>query len=135
MKRGQNKDKQPFCAQSLRLTSRTIFSFLLFQIMPYFVMHVLNYPGVPGVFCACVLCASLRSVCMHIYCVDDPSCLLCHYMWHRFAGFFNCSSLSSLLNSGTALMWSDLVSLKFHYMTEGQKTVVIKFISKYLDIL
>ena len=48
------------------LIPHILFYTFSFQIMPYFVMHVLNYPGVPGVFCACVLSGSLRSVCSQL---------------------------------------------------------------------
>ena len=33
---------------------------MLFQLIPYFVMETLSYPGLPGLFLACVAAGALR---------------------------------------------------------------------------
>ena len=33
---------------------------LLLQVLPYFVMEILPYPGIPGLFVSALVCGSLR---------------------------------------------------------------------------
>ena len=60
------------------------------QILPYYIMDVLAYPGLPGLLFSSLFCGSL-------------------------------SSLSSSINSMSAVMWKDILEPYFKHWTEAQK--------------
>lgn len=74
------------------------------QILPYFVMEVFRWPGVPGVFLA-VLCSGTLS------------------------------TVSSALNSLSAVMWEDILKPKFGYMEERSKTRVVKLLAVLYGVI
>ncbi|XP_046557622.1 sodium-coupled monocarboxylate transporter 1-like [Haliotis rubra] len=69
------------------------------QLLPYFVMEVLDYPGVPGLFIACLFSGTLSTL--------SPSCL----------------------SAVTAVVWEDMLKPFLEdRLSEGHKTIVAKIL-------
>ncbi len=68
------------------------------QILPYFIMDVLAYPGLPGLLFSCLFSGAL-------------------------------SSLSSSINSMSAILWEDVLKHHYSHWSEAQKTLCNKIIT------
>ena len=73
------------------------------QILPYYIMDVLAYPGLPGLLFSSLFSGSL-------------------------------SSLSSSINSMSAVMWKDVLEPHFKHWTESRKTLCNKFLTMFFGL-
>ena len=73
------------------------------QILPYYIMDVLAYPGLPGLLFSSLFSGSL-------------------------------SSLSSSINSMSAVMWKDILEPYFKHWTESRKTLCNKFLTMFFGL-
>ena len=73
------------------------------QILPYYIMDVLAYPGLPGLLFSSLFSGSL-------------------------------SSLSSSINSMSAVMWKDVLEPYFKHWTESRKTLCNKFLTCFFGL-
>lgn len=81
--------------------------------MPYFVLDVLNYPGVNGIFLAVLFSGALRLVSCAVQWIHPPF-----------------SSLSSSMNSAAAVTWEDLLKRFLHHISEDKKALITKLLGK-----
>ena len=73
------------------------------QILPYYIMDVLAYPGLPGLLFSSLFSGSL-------------------------------SSLSSSINSMSAVMWKDILEPYFKHWTEARKTLCNKILTLFFGL-
>ncbi len=73
------------------------------QILPFYIMDVLAYPGLPGLLYSGLFSASL-------------------------------SSLSSSINSMSAVMWKDVLEPHFKHWDEGKKTLLNKVLTLFFGL-
>ena len=73
------------------------------QILPYYIMDVLAYPGLPGLLFSSLFSGSL-------------------------------SSLSSSINSMSAVMWKDILEPYFKHWTEARKTLCNKVLTLFFGL-
>ena len=92
------------------------------QLLPRFVMDIfVEYPGVPGLFVASLFSGALRWIFLlyqawsYFYDVSKLSYLVVIHVWYLLQAVFVCvcdvSSVSSMLNSLSAVLWEDFCKL------------------------
>lgn len=99
------------------------------QLLPLYVMDRLHYPGLPGLFTACLFSGALRWVKHGIpLCIHHP--LTCSYPTEWIYLFrLHCSTISSGLNSLAAVTLQDFVKLScFPELSEQRATLASKII-------
>ena len=69
----------------------------LFQLLPYYVMDRLNYPGIPGLFLACLFAGALRYT-------EHSECQIIQYDLSPIN-----STMSSALGALAAVVWEDML--------------------------